>query len=250
MNISDIASLNASLSSLSVRQSGGARDIQTDPVSIAVQQANLRVEQQLQSTEVKLSSLGQFKSAVASLETASAALSDNKTSESAATAKTAALNFVNAFNNANKVASTVTNGELANDGRSRVAANEISRAISSSPSTAAELKAIGITTENGTLKLDAQKLEQAFQSNPTDVAETLANAGQQVERIASRQIENNGNVARSISTLNTQQQQLETQQAAQQNLVDILQRATDDAMSRLNATNAAGIAAYQRIFNL
>lgn len=264
MNISDIAkSLSSSLSSLASRQSSqsaatrATQKATEDPVTKALTQATQRVEQQLQKSEVKLSSLGQIKSAVAELQTASKALSAPKSTENVDAAKAAAQNFVNAFNNANKVANKAINGEgkssgaLADESRARVAANELSRSISSSPSTAAELKAIGITADkNGALQLDKQKFEQAFQSNPSQTSDTLAQAGQQVERTASRQVENNGNVSRSIDNLNNQVRQLETQQSNQQNLIENLQRAREDASNRLNATNAAGVAAYQKIFTL
>ncbi|MBX9848411.1 MAG: flagellar filament capping protein FliD, partial [Rhodocyclaceae bacterium] len=142
-----------------------------------------------------------------------------------------------------------TEGALATDSRARIAANEVTRSLDRSNSKA--LSAIGITTnQDGTLSLDKQKFEQALQSAPQQVSDTLSAAGQQVEQSTSRQLQNTSNVNRSIGTLNTQVRNLESQQANQQNLIEIMRRSTEQANNRLNAISASGIASYQKIFNL
>lgn len=264
MNINDIANtLSASLST-TAGKAARRNEPSQDPLERALNLASQRVEEKKQQTEVKLSSLGQVKSAVSNLEKRSEALTQlNQTSadpettpaEKQQAVRSAAEGFVTAFNNARQTLDKAIKGEnrsagaLADEGRTRITANELSRTLSSS--TQNELKAIGINVQqNGTLKLDSQKFAQAQQANPEQVSRTLAQAGQETERTTARQLGNNGNIERSINTLSRQVQALESEQETQRNLTAALQRATETASDRLNATNAAGIAAYQRIFNL
>lgn len=257
MNISDIAStLSATLTADAFGQTERTRTSNgNDAITKALSQASERIDQQRESAQVRLSAFGQIKSAVAELQSSSKALTDGQNTDTSEEAKKAAQNFVNAFNTARTVANRAINGDgqtqgtLATESRARVAANELSRSLDRSTSN--ELRDIGITTnKNGTLSIDAQKFEQALQSDPQQVAETLASAGGQVEQATSRQLENNSNVNRSINNLNNQVRNLETQQANQQNLIEMMQRSTEQANNRLNAISASGIAAYQKIFGL
>lgn len=254
MNINDIASnLTASLPSTGSSRTRSSGD--ADPVTTALKQANDRLDQQRKTSEVKLSAYGQVKSAVAELQSSSKKLTDSTNTDTADEAKKAAQNFVNAFNNARAVANRAINGdksgggELANEGRARIAANELSRALDRTATN--ELKSIGITAnKDGSLKIDAQKFEQAQQSRPQEVAAALENAGQQAEQAANRQLQNNGNVTRSINALSNQVRDMEAQQAQRQNLADAMQRATEEANTRINAASASGIAAYQKILSM
>lgn len=257
MNISDIAStLSATLTADAFSQTERARTANgNDAITKALSQASERIGQQRESAQIQLSAFGQIKSAVAELQNSSKALTEGQNTDTTEEAKKAAQNFVNAFNTARTVANRAINGDgqtpgtLATEGRARVAANELSRSLDRSSSN--ELREIGITTnQSGTLSIDAQKFEQALQSDPQQVTETLASAGGQVEQATRRQLENNSNVNRSINNLNNQVRNLETQQTNQQNLIEMMQRSTEQANNRLNAISASGIAAYQKIFGL
>lgn len=257
LNISDLASsLSAYTSADAIGQTARTRASSgSDAISKALGQATERLSQQRESAQVRLSAFGQIKSAVAELQSSSKALTDATNTDTAEEATKTAQNFVSAFNTARTVANRAINGDgetegaLATDSRARVAANEVNRSLDRSSSKA--LSAIGITTnQDGTLSLDKQKFEQALQSAPQQVSDTLSAAGQQVEQSTSRQLQNTSNVNRSISTLNTQVRNLESQQANQQNLIELMQRSTEQANNRLNAISASGIASYQKIFNL
>lgn len=253
MNVNDIA--NSLSANLAATANSTSRSNQTEQVSSALKQASERLDQQRKASEVKLSAYGQVKSAVAELQTASKALTNESSTSAPDEAKKAAQNFVNAFNNARAVANRAVNGdkqgggELANESRARVAANELSRSLDRTAN--AELKSIGITANrDGSLKFDAQKFAQAQESKPQEVAAALQTAGQQVEQTANRQLQNNGNVSRSINALNDEVRKVQAQQEQQRNQADAMQRATEQANTRINAASASGIAAYQKILSM
>ncbi|HTJ96338.1 MAG TPA: flagellar filament capping protein FliD [Rhodocyclaceae bacterium] len=258
MNITDLTkTLTTSLGSNAANvksNATSASDRNQDATSKALATANDRVEKQRKASEVQLSAFGQIKSSVAELQSSSKTLSEVKNTDTVVETKKVAQNFVNAFNKARDTATKATerNGTLADNGRAKVATNEVSRSLNSTSTN--ELKSIGITAnKDGSLKIDQQKFEQAFNANPTATTKALADVGKQVEASASKQLEGNSNVNRSINTLSNQVKDLQEQQNNQQNLADNLQKATEQATSRLNttnATNAAGIAAYQKIFSL
>lgn len=268
MNINDIAntlaaSLTSSTGGNSARRADRS-DPSQDPIQQALNQASQRLEDKKQQTDVKLSSLGQVKSSISELQNRSESLTKlNEANENTETTpedkqkqtRAAAESFVGAFNNARQTLQSAINGEnrsggaLADENRARIAANELSRSISSG--TQNDLKAIGISVQsNGSLKFDAEKFKQAQQANPEQVTQTLSDAGRQVEQSANRQLSNNGNISRSINTLSREAEALDNAQQAQRMLAETMQRNTENATDRLNATNAAGIAAYQKIFNL
>lgn len=217
--------------------------------------------------EVKLSQPGQLQSALANLQTASGELSETKkASTTQAAAALAAQNFVQAFNQVNKVAATSAGNDdrkveaasstAANDSLARTTANDLSRALSSStaisPAPASPLDAlknIGITTnKDGSLSFDASKFGQAYQAAPQATTATLAQTGEQVGSIASRQAENNGNTANQPAAQEAQAPRQEAQQ--EQERTAALEQASAQINTRLDTATATHIAAYQQIFSL
>ncbi|HWU85390.1 MAG TPA: flagellar filament capping protein FliD, partial [Rhodocyclaceae bacterium] len=240
---------------------------------------------QRSSTEVRLSAFGQLRSSVAQLQESAAALANGANGANNANAanatnsgnsgngantanavnaadasRSAATRFVNAFNQARSTANQVTQGSsgaLAGDGRAAIAASQLSRTLSDD--SRQQLRSIGINAnQDGTLSIDQQRFNQALQDNAQGVGNALARVGTQVQQSTTRQLDDNGAINRSIDTLSARASQLQTQQAAQQQLAqqfqqqDRSQQQQDNAnqFSAVNAINASGIAAYQKIFSL
>lgn len=254
MDISSIISLIGQSHAGQATQT--SRSKTADAVAAAFEKVNSRIEQQLGSTKVQLSAFGQIQSAFADLQTAGKALSATKETATADDIEKAAASFVDAFNKANKTVSAATqrdgkqSGALANDVRARLAETDLRRSVSTGDSLA-DLKKIGITQgKDGSLAVDAKKLESALQANPDEVRKALANVGEQVEKTASRELAKGGNVGSSVDALTNRSRNLETQQSEQQEQVDAAQRAVDQQTTRLNlnTTSSSGIAAYQRTF--
>lgn len=256
----------------------------SDAVTRALDQADQRIEQQRSSTEVRLSAFGQLRSSVAQLQESAAALANGangannanaanttnpvtsgngantaNTVNAADASRNAATRFVNAFNQARSTANQVTQGSsgaLAGDGRAATAASQLNRTLSDD--SRQQLRSIGINAnQDGTLSIDQQRFNQALQDNAQGVGNALARVGTQVQQSTTRQLEDNGAINRSIDTLSARASQLQTQQAAQQQLAQQFQQQdrsqqqeSANQFSAVNAINASGIAAYQKIFSL
>jgi hypothetical protein len=253
MNVSDIASsLGASLLASTLGQPERVRsrpELNNDPTTQALDQVNQRFQEQQSSTQVSLSAFGQIQSAVDRLQASGRPMRDNESTNTPDEARSVAKNFIDAYNNARDVANRLTgeNGALSSDNRAQVAASQLSRTLDSN--SRSELNAIGINTNsNGTLSIDTQRFEQALQDNNQAVSRALANVGQQVEETSTRTVENT--VSRSVDNLETQNRALEAQQAQQQELVDNLQQATEQATAQFNSVAASGIRSYEKIFSL
>lgn len=264
MTLTDIASsLGASLLASSLGQTERTRTSSAplaDGVTEALNRASQRTEAQLSSTEVRLSAFGQVRSAVAQLQDSSASLTATENTDSPEETRAAAEDFVSAFNNAQSTANRTingtpgteegnTDGALSGDGRANVAASELSRTLNSSSAEA--LRSIGINRDqSGTLSIDRQRFEQALQNDPQAVSSALAEVGQQVEQSTRRQLEGNSNLNRAVENLSRQSQELEAQQSTQQEIVDNLQQATEQASAQFNFVAASGVRTYEQIFSL
>jgi flagellar capping protein FliD len=253
MDVNEIASsLGATLLASTLGQSERARsrpELNSSATTQALDQASQRLQDQQSSTQVRLSAFGQIQSAVEKLQESGRPLRDNESTNTPDEARSVVKNFVDAYNTARDVANRTTGeeGALADDNRAQVAASELSRALNSTSRN--ELRSIGINTNsNGTLSIDAQRFEQALQENNQEVSRTLANVGQQVEESTTRTVENTVN--RSVENLEAQNRALEAQQTQQQELVDNLQQATEQAAAQFNFVAASGIRTYEQIFSL
>ena len=249
-----ISSIAGSSISHSFRGQATQQSPQTiaDPVAKALKPANNRIEQQLGSTKVQLSAYGQIKGAFAEVQAASKALSDTKKTTTGDDVKKGVESFVNAFNKANKAVGTAVRGDakqvgtLANDPRARIAGNDLRHAVAEG-STLSDLKQIGITqNQDGSLAIDTQAFDTALQANPDQVRSTAASVGQQVEKTATRELANNGNVGSSVNALNQRSRSLEAQQSAQQDQLVASQRLVEQQTTQINNIFAGGLVAYQR----
>ena len=254
MEISSVASLIDQLYAGSSSQTGLAS--LGDPVAAALGRASRRIDQQLESTRVQLSAYGQIKAGFAAVQTASKALSGIEQTASINEVKNVVMGFVDAYNKTAKTVSATTQsggtqaGALAGDVRARVAGNDLRRSAADD-NTLAELKTVGIIqNKDGTLAFDTKTLENAYQTNPTQVLGALADIGGQIEKTAMRELARTGNVGSSVNALDNRSRNLEAQQTAQQNQMAAAQRLLDQQMARLNLNGAfvSGVEAYRRTF--
>jgi len=221
-----------------------------------------RLSQQAESTRVQLSAFGEIKSTTAQLETAANKLRDNQQLSTVDGLTKAVQGFAEAVNNrlstANRLGAA-DSGALAADGKVRAANNETRRTLEGvSGSNRDALQQIGIgVSGNGALKVDAQKLANAFNANPDQVRQTLNTVGQQVAEQSARQLGNNGAVGGSISRLTEQlgsieQRQTDVRSQFQQSQQAVQER--DVQFSRIQQLAQTGFiftgaAAYNRIFS-
>lgn len=247
MDISTLASTRVQIAQLGRTSSSTASSLTSA--------ANDRLGRELQSTNVKLSSYGQIKSAFSGAQTASAGLTASATSKTATNADIgkAAQAFVDAYNQARKTVAAATTstpkqtGALASDSRARSAERDLATSLTAGNSPA-NLKQAGITVnKDGTLSLDAKALQTALQSNSAQTKSALASVGQQVSGATSRELASTGNVGISVNKLTAQAQKLNTQQAALQQQTASLQSQLEKQNSVLNYATANGIAAYQNL---
>jgi flagellar hook-associated protein 2 len=251
----DIASLNAAAAagreSSQTRVSGSA-----DAAAQAFQKADQRLQQQRNQVSVEVSSAGKLKAAFSQAQAASTVLGDVKQTSTDAGVTKAANNFVKAFNSVAKTARSATTqkGALAGANLAHAAENNLLRTVSADSTAKSELKKIGIAQQNdGTLALDARKFEAALKANSEAVRSTLSSVGEKVDRTATRELANTGNLGKSESLLDNRATNLENQQAAQQAQAAAAQQTistrTADLNKSLNNLNT-GAAAYQRVFSL
>lgn len=258
MNITDMVRLNTAQASsgLGAASSEQAQQTRTsEAVTQALNKANDRLNQKIESTNVRLSAYGQIKSSVAELQRSSQKAVEQRDSENQLEAKQAAEALVAAFNQAREAmdkaaaGGTTSSSAPTSDVRAQQAANALSRSLDRNTTNA--LSAIGINVgQNGRLTIDPQQLSQALASDLQSTTNTLASAGQQLEQTATRVLDGNSGVSRSVAALTSEARNLETRRDEQQTLIENQQRASEQATARLNAISASGIAAYQKVFSL
>jgi len=238
-NITNNAALYQS-ANVAIAKRGNAA---TDPLGAA----NQRIEQQLNSTNVKLSSFSQLKSSFADLQTAAKGLSDPlKTNTNTALTK-AAQSFASAFNTAtnsvNSARDARNNGALANDSRARSVGYDLKSILANGNNTS-DLKKIGINLQaNGTISVDNTTLQNALQANPNAVKDTLARVGKQAELVSTKELATTGNVGGSVNALSNLNNSLETQLAEQKKLASASQNAVQQQGALFGNTSTA-VASY------
>lgn len=215
----------------------------TDPFGAA----NRRVEQQLSSTNVKLSSFSQIQSGFADVQTAARGLSDpGKTGASADVVK-AAQQFASAYNTAinsvNSARDARKNGALADDTRALIAGNDL-KSIVTSGSNASDLKKIGISrASDGTVSVDVTALQNAMLANPNAVADTLSRIGKQAEKVSAKELAATGNVGGAVGALSNRNKYLETQLSEQKNLAAASQNTVQKQAANFSGSSSA-VASY------
>lgn len=242
------ATLNQS-ASLAMAKRGGAA---SDPFEAA----NQRVQQQLSSTSVKLSSFSKIQSGFADVKAAAAGLSDPKKTGTADDIAKAAQSFAAAFNNATGAVNSAVKGDgkqggvLAGDGRASIVANDL-RSIVSTGGNRADLKKVGIDVRSdGTVSVDTAALQNALKSDTAGVKDALSRIGKFAEGVSAKELSANGNVGRSVNALNDLGKGLETQLAEQKKLAVAFQDNVQKQTSAISGNAAYGIASYLQTFSM
>lgn len=227
MNVTNLANLYRAQQTVSVSA--------LDPVQKAMKKGSARLEDLQQSTEVKLSSYGQVKAGFARIQDAGETLTKSA-SLSAANAKQALQSLVSAYNETRSVAAATAPGSASN------AANSLRR-TAASDGMRADLQTLGITRQNdGSLAIDAKKLDQALASNSTAVKEALSRVGGQFGQNASRALSENSGLNKTLNALATQNQQLQARENDYRNFAN--------AQLASGTGSFPGIADYQKIFSM
>jgi hypothetical protein len=229
MNVTGIANLYASLQTTSV-SSGNKTTRSFD-------QAASRLESELQSTQVKISSYGQVKAGFAGIEAAGQTLAKGD-KISAADTKKALQSLVDAYNQTRGAAAGTEPGYATN------AANSLRRSVGSSGMND-ELQALGITRgSDGSLALDTKKLDAALAADTGAVQKAAASLGGAMQSVATRALSENSGINRTLNSLNTQAAGLESRQSGIESLIQ-LQKQTAS-----NYGASSGISSYLSIFKM
>lgn len=233
-----------------------------DPIRQALQRPVERLGEQAQSTRVQLSAFGRLRSSVAGVEEAAQGIRKTEQPRSADETRAAAQKFVRAVNSGARVAAELTSaggrsqpaGPLANDGRARTATNEVRRAVSDFRNNGAEdLRQIGISVgRDGSLTIDQKKFDQALQSDPNAVTQTLDRVGERVETAAARQNSAGGAIGRAVETLSNRVSNLEARRDEAQARAEASQQASQQQAGAVanNPFLTSGIASYRGVFGL
>lgn len=225
----------------------------SEQVATASRKPVERLSQQAESTKVELSAFGQLKSATAQVETAAKALQDNKKLGAVADVAKAVQGFAEAANSQLKAAK-----QTALPVGSTRTANELHRAVEGFTGKDRQaLSDIGIAfASDGSLKMDAKKLEAAFQANPNQMKETLNRVGKAAEDTSDRQLAGNGAVGGAISRLNEKLGNIQQQQTDVQARQEQSRKAVEEQDRRANLAQQIfsqqafafnGVGAYNRI---
>lgn len=242
----------SSLAASSLAGSQARGPTQVDRAAEAFQKADKRIQQQRELAAVQLSSFGKVKSAFAEAQTAAAALSDSRRTAGEADVRKVAGNFVKAFNSAVQTARSAATepGTPVESNRARAAETEL-RGSRSTDAALADLRKIGITQQaNGTLAIDNQVFDAALGADSGAVRSALSSVGQGVERTASAQLADGGNVGKAVNALGERAKSLETRQTDQQALAAAARQTVSAQANRFNDSLNSGAAAYQRVFSL
>lgn len=226
----------------------------SEQVTAATKKPAERLSQRAESTRVQLSAYGQLKSATAQVELAAKKLQDPSNLGSAADVGKAVKGFADAANSQLKAAN-----QTAQSGASTRAASELRRAVEGFTGQEREaLNRAGISFgQDGSVKVDAKKLEVAYQANPDQVKETLNRVGKAAADVSAKQVTDNGAVGGAINRLTEKLGSIQQQQADYQAALVQSQKAVQEQDRRANQAQQAagqtafgfnGVGAYNQIF--
>lgn len=220
--------------------SGTSTTNSTSAVGQAVKVADARLQSKLDTANVQLSSLGKLKAAMSDMQLTARALSALKGNASAADAKSALGSFISAFNgsmaSANAASAAMTTSDAT--GTRRVG-NDLRRGVSADAATVDALRKIGIKQQpDGTLSLDATKLDAALKADPAGAQAALAKLGHAADATATKELATGGHVANPLAALSKHAATLKAQQTA-------LQAMVTDTSTTASATTASSSLASQ-----
>jgi hypothetical protein len=219
----------------------------TSPVALAMQKANARLQPQLETASAQLSSFGKLKASIADMQVAAHAMSGLTSASSAADAKAAAIRFVTSFNASTVAAKTAATAMASSDPSvARRVGNDLSRSVTANYSAFDALKKIGFKQQpDGSLALDAAKLDAALSTDPAGARASLAKLGQTADTLANRELAEGGNVAAPWASLNQRSTALKTQQNAILAIEQKLNATTSTQSTPSSSYVNYGIAAYK-----
>ena len=203
--------------------------------------ASKSVGQQVDATNVQLSPYGQVKSSFVAVQSAGSTLSTPAKSSTIEDITKAVQSFADAFNNATHLvdASGNLSGTLAT-------ASMNLKSMVSSAGNSADLKNIGINiNQDGTLSVDTNVLQNAAQTNPVFVQDTLAKVGTLAEQASQNVLNGDG----TISPLGTRSKVLGSKATAQQKVSTGSQNAVKQQSATVGNNTASGIAAYTQMIS-
>jgi flagellar hook-associated protein 2 len=188
----------------------------TSAVGQAVKVADARLQSRLDTAKVQLSSLGKLKAAVSDMQLTARALSALKGSASGADVKAALGSFTSAFNGSMAAAGAATTAMSTGDATgTRRVGNDLRRGVSADAATADALRKIGIKQQpDGSLSVDATKLDAALTADPAGAQAALAKLGQAADATATKELATGGHVANPLAALSKHAATLKTQQSA------------------------------------
>jgi hypothetical protein len=195
---------------------------------------------QTHTTSVQLSVYGQVKSSFASLEVAARNLSMPAKTATPEDATKAAQSFTSSYNSAVK---TVSYAIAANGGNAEanLASVDLGRVVTTG-NNAADLKRAGINVaQDGTLSVDTQALQNAFQASPDAVLKTLALVGAEVGQVSGSVLANAANTASGVRTKSASLSSQPKAAATSKN--------TPQQQVAANGNASSGIAAYQEMIS-
>lgn len=170
-------------------------------------QAHKRIGLQVQATTATLSTLGQFKSAMADLKTAASALSS---STGANNTQSLVEKFVAAYNATVKAAgasgpNTPSDTSVARELRQmRTALHDAG---------GASLSSLGLSvSKDGTLALDSKALEKNLQSDAANTVAAFGQLGKRIAGAADKALAENGHLNTSLERLDDKTKALQHQQ--------------------------------------
>ena len=210
MNISDL--YNASQSNVVMAQAYSRQMNSSTPSASAqeasktqkaLESADVRKQQKVESTQEQISSLGKLKASFSETQTAARDVQKLKTNASASDLATAADKLVNAYNTTLK---TATNNE-SNSGNNvdainaRRAGNDLRRSVGRE-GLSTELQKAGVSmNQDGTLKIDAEKFKAAAASDSEGLRKELEKVAQKIEAGSSRALSDKGELNTTINNL-------------------------------------------------
>lgn len=214
----------------------------TDPVQKAFSASASRVEQQRQSTNVQISTLGAVKSGFSKLEDAGKALTSSAPTTSADIKKNLQA-LVAAYND------TRTSATAASGSGGESAVNTL-RKTAASDSNRSDLRALGITQkQDGSLALDTKKLDAALQTDLSGAQATASRVGNQFKQTATSALAGSSSLNTALGKLNAKVDSIEARQAAEKSLTDTALSSIQQQNDRLSS-GLSGISSYLNIFAL
>jgi hypothetical protein len=210
----------------------------TNAVAQAMKKADARLQSQVDTTGTQLSSLGKLKSAVADMQASAHALGGLTAASPAADVKAAASSFIAAFNTSLGSAKAAASAM-----GTRQVGGELARSVSANSANLDALKKIGFKQlADGSLSLDAGKLDAALKADPAGVQAALGKLGQAADAVATKELATGGHVAAPLASLTQRAGALKTQQNA---LLAMVKQFDTSTATQGSSYLASSIAAYK-----